>query len=165
MKAEEFLSYSGNHYEENKKKWSARLQKKGYNFSEDIYNDTIIKVYNHIKDGEYTNDIEAYWYKSFLLNTKRECEYAYHKRDDSIDVLKYLDDFPTDDKPILLQDIQDILKDNNNKIDFHLMVLYYLTDLTFKEIEDLTEVKDARYKVRGIVKLLKDKIKERGLIK
>ena len=164
MSGEEFLTYAGHQYLTNKKKWSYRLSKMGLKFSEDIYNDTILKVYNHIQNG-YDGDIESYWYKSFVLNTKRECEYAYHKRDDSVDILQYLDNFPTDDKPILLQDIQDILKDHNNKIDFHLMVLYYLTDLTFKEIEDLTEVKDARYKVRGIIKLVKDKIKERGLIK
>lgn len=151
MKANEFLNYSGEHYEENKKKWSTRLKKQGLSFSEDIYNDTIIKVYDHINKGEYTGDIESYWYQSFLTNTKRDTKYSYHKKDDDIDVLKYLDEFPNDDKQILLSSIEDKIKQLND-IDKHLFLIYYLTDISIKELEDLTNIKDIRYKIKGIIK-------------
>ena len=154
MKPDEFLEYAGKHYKEIKKKWSARLKKQNLIFSEDIYNDTIIKVFDHIKNNGYDGDIESYWYKSFLNNTQRDTKYSYHKKDDSIDVLAYLDEFPVDDKPILLEDIKDGLKKLTD-IELHIFLMYFLTDITFSEIEDLTGIKDLRYKVQKIVKKLR----------
>ena len=74
MRAAEFLAYSGEHYEENKKKWTTRLKKQGLSFSEDIFQDTILKVYAHIEEYKGT-DIDGYWYKSFLQNTRRDGDY------------------------------------------------------------------------------------------
>lgn len=153
MKADEFLKFSGEHYNENKKKWSSRLQKQGLKFSEDIYNDTIIKVYEHLMKGEYTGDIEGYFYKSFLTNTKRDMEYSYHNRDD-VDVFEYLKDVPIDERGIMLSDIEDRLK-GLSEIDKHIFLIYYLTDLTFMEVEELTGIKDMRYRLKKIVKKLR----------
>lgn len=155
MKADEFLKYSGEHYNENKKKWSARLQKQGLKFSEDIYQDSIIKVYDHINNKEYDGtDIEAYWYQAFLNNTRRDIKYAYHKRDDDVDVFEYLKDVPVEDRGIYISDIEDKLK-SLNEIDKYIFLMYYLTDLTFMELEELTNIKDMRYrlkKIRGYIK-------------
>lgn len=158
MTAEDFLKYAGEHYKEIKKKWSARLKKQNLIFSEDIYNDTIIKVFDHIKDKGYDGDIESYWYKSFLNNTQRDTKYSYHKKDDSIDVLKYLDEFPNEDKPILLEDIKEGLKKLTD-IEIHIFLIYFLTDYTFSEIEELTGIKDIRYKIKGIIKKIRGTIK------
>lgn len=151
MKANEFLNYSGEHYEKNKKKWSARLKKAELSFSEDIYNDSIIKVYEHLLKQEYTGDIEAYWYQSFLINTKRDAKYSYHKKDDDIDVLEYLDNFPNEDRDIMLSDIEDKLN-KLTEVEKNILLIYYLTDITIKELEELTNIKDIRYKIKGILK-------------
>lgn len=163
MKADDFLTYSGQYYDTNKKKWAARLKKLGYQFSEDIYNDTILKVYEYLSKIEKDIDMEAFWYQAFLINTKREAKYYYHNRDDSIDVLKYLDEFPTDDKPLLLEEIQDILQSMEDNKNFHLFLIYYMTDTTYAELEELTGIKNVRYKINSICKKIKECIKRKGL--
>lgn len=162
MKADEFLTMAGQQYNENRKKWGTRLKKMGYSFSDDIYNDTILKVYDKLNTNKLPDniDIVSYWYKSFLTNTKRYNNYSYIKdRDDTIDVLKYLDEFPTDDNIILLTDYKDIFKEYKDTKDFHLFLIYHLTDMTYKEIEDLTNIKDVKYKIRCITNKLNDRIK------
>ncbi len=155
MNATEFLNYSGEHYNEVKKKWSTRFKKQGISFDEDIFQDTIIHIYNILEKREVEDTkIENYWYQSFLINTKRDNKYSRHKRDDDIDVYVYLDEFPVEDRGILLSDIEDKLKSLND-IEKHLIYIYYLTDITIKELEELTNIKDLRYKIRGIIKKIK----------
>ena len=161
MKPDDFLKYAGEHYEGIKKKWMGRLSKLGLQFSEDIYQNTILNVYDylnkHIDNKLDEMSIEGFWYKSFLINTKREKDYAYNnKRDDDIDVLEYLDDFPVDDKPILLSDIEGfkIL----TEVEKNLLLIYYLTDITYKELEELTEIKDMKYKLNCIVKKIRKRV-------
>lgn len=155
MKANEFLNYSGTHYNELKKKWAGRLTKMGLKFSEDIFNDSILKVYDHIVNKEYDgSDIQAYWYQAFLNNTKRDIKYAYHKKDDDVDVWDYLKDVPAEERGMLLEDIEDKLKALND-IDKHLLLIYYLTDITIKELEDLTNIKDIRYKLKKTIKKIR----------
>lgn len=163
MKADEFLTYSGQHYDSNKKKWKERLKKIGYSFSEDIYNDSIIKVYDKLKQDTNKEskdiDIEAYWYQSFLINTKRNSDYSFIKnKDDTVDVLKYLDEFPADDNVTLLSDYKDIFNLYKDNKDFHLFLIYHLTDVTYKELEDLTGIKDVKYKIRSITNKINDRI-------
>ena len=155
MKANEFLEYAGTNYESLKKKWSTRLKKEGLSFSEDTYNDTIIKVYESLKKHEVEdNQIDGYWYKSFLTNTRRDGKYAYHKKDDDIDVLKYLDEFPNEDRPILLEDIEERFK-TLTEVEKHIFLIYYLTEITYIELEELTGIKDLRYQMKKIIKKIK----------
>ena len=155
MSPNEFLEYAGTKYNENKKKWSTRLKKEGLSFNDDIYQDTILHIYDHLCKQDYTDDIDAYWYQSFLNNIRREKEYAYNdKRDDEIDPIEYLKDTPVEERGILLSDIEDGIKSLND-IDRHLFFIYYLTDITYKELEDLTNIKDMKYrikKIRGTIK-------------
>ena len=65
QRAREFLDLSATLYEVNKKKWKTMLKSKGLQFDEDIYNDSIIKVYESIMKGEdIEGDLIGYWYKS-----------------------------------------------------------------------------------------------------
>lgn len=157
MKANEFLEYAGTNYESLKKKWSARLKKQGLQFSEDIYQNTILNVYDYLNKHEVEdNQIEGFWYKAFLLNTKREKEYAYNsKRDDDLDVIELLSDIPDDGKPILLDDIEGLK--TLTPIELNLFLIYYLTDITYKELEEITDIKDVKYKLKCIVKKIKKK--------
>ena len=102
--------------------------------------------------------MDAYWYQAFINNIRRDSKYSYHKKDDTIEVLQYLDEFPTDDKPILLSGIED----NFNiltPIEKHIILLHYVSNLTYSEIEELTEIRDIRYKIRGILKKIRGYIK------
>ena len=159
MSGEEFLTYAGQQYLTNKKKWSYRLSKMGLNFSEDILQDSVIKVFEVLQKHEIEDDkIEGFWYQSFLNNTKRDKEYAYNsKRDDGVNVLSYLDEKPNDDPPILLEDIREGINKLTD-IEKHLLIIYYLTDLSIIELETLTEIKDLRYKIQKIVKKIKTKV-------
>lgn len=156
MKANEFLKFSGEHYNEMRSKWSARLKKQGLRFSEDTFQDTILKVYDVLQKHEIAdNDIEGFWYKSFLINTKRDMEYSCNsKRDSDIDPIDYLKDFPAEDRGIMLCDVEDKIK-SLNEIDKHLLLIYYLTDITYEELEELTGIKDIRYKLKKIIKKLR----------
>lgn len=162
MKGNAFLEYVGEHYEESKKKWSARLKKQGLQFSEDIYNDTILKVYETLNKHEVEdNQIEGFWYKAFLLNTKRDTKYSYHKKDDDIDVIELLSDVPDDGPPILLDEISEGIK-SIDEIDKHIFLIYYLTDFTYSQLEELTGIKGIKYRLKKIVKQIKGNKKERG---
>lgn len=162
MRGEDFLKYAGLHYEENRKKWSARLKKLEMAFSDDLFQDSIIHVYDSLNKKELDETIiEAYWYKTFLTNTRRDGHYSYHKRDDSIDILAYLDAFPNDDPPILLEDIASQLKRLDIK-ELYLLFIYYLTDITYTELEELTNIKDVKYKIKKIIEKIKGNKKEKG---
>lgn len=159
MKPDDFLKYAGEHYEGIKKKWIGRLKKEGLVFSDDIYNDTILHIYYYL--NKYINNkldemsIEGFWYQAFLTNTKRDTKYAYNsKRDDNVDILKYLDDFQTDDKPILLEDIVGLK--TLTPIELNLFLIYYLTDITYTELEELTNIKGVRYKIKTIIKKIRE---------
>ena len=155
MKPDDFLEYAAKEYNPIKKKWSTRLKKQGLTFSEDIYNDSIIKVYDVLQKHEVEN-IEAFWYQSFLINTKRDTKYSYHKRDDDVDVFDYLRDFPVEDRPILLEDIENGIM-SLSEIDRFLFIIYYLTDVTYEELEQLTGIKDMKYRLKKIRGYIKDR--------
>ena len=158
MTADEFLKYSGEHYNDIKKKWKARCKKNNVQYSDDIFQESIIKVYSHLSEKPYTGDVESYWWQAFINNSRREKDYAYNsKKDDTIEVLQYLDNFPTEDKPILLQDIEEGLKLLTD-IEKNLLLMYYLTDITYTELEELTGIKDLKYKLKGILKKVRKKI-------
>lgn len=155
MKKQEFLKYVDKNYQEMKRKWTARLKKHGLTFSEDIFQDTIWKIYGHIDN--YSGDIESYWYKAFLTNTKRDGQYHYHKRDDSIDVITLLSDVPADEPPILLDDIEDGIK-SLTEVEKYLFLIYYLTNTSYSQLEELTGIKDVRYQLKKIIKKIKTRV-------
>lgn len=158
MTKEDFLIYAGENYNSIKKKWTTRLKKQGLSFSEDIFQESIIKVHSYLSEKPYTGDVESYWWQTFINNSRREKDYAYNsKKDDTIEVLQYLDNFPTEDKPILLQDIEEGLKLLTD-MEKNLLLIYYLTDITYTELEELTGIKDVRYKLKGILKKVRKKI-------
>jgi DNA-directed RNA polymerase specialized sigma24 family protein len=159
MNGDEFLEYAGLHYEENRNKWGKRLGKLGMTFSEDIFQDTLLKLYDHFNEFPYTGDIDGYWYQSFLNNTKRDARYSYHKRDDDVDVLKHLEEQPYE-PPKVYGDLFKGLSEYEDNIDYHLFRIYVFNKVGYEELEQLTGVKDVRNKIRRIKMKLDDSFKD-----
>lgn len=165
-RAREFLDITAKLYEQNKVKWVHLLSSIGLVFDEDIYNDTIIKVYDKLMNEEDITSTEdeviAYWYQSFVNNIKREKKYARNaKKDDTdvIDILKnkeYVVDathlyYPT--IRMLLQKIQEEFDDSS----FHLFKLYYLSDCTFDELSAIVGY-NCKPRIMKMKKWLRDNV-------
>ena len=93
-RAREFLNISSKYYEQNKEKWTSLLTSIGLVFDEDVYNDTIIRVYDKMVNDEDIDKTEeeviAYWFKSFVNNVKREKKYSRNSKRDDSDVIELL---------------------------------------------------------------------------
>lgn len=77
--AKDFLKKSAEKYEVNKNKWKNIVEKKGYEFSEDIFQDSILKTYDAILKKETDTDFMGYWFVTFLNSTKRNTLYKKNK--------------------------------------------------------------------------------------
>lgn len=160
--ANNFLELSGELYEKNKVKWKSLLKKVGLNFDEDIYNDTIIKVYEQLLENEYIpEDVNAYWYKSFLNNIKRGKQYTYISKKEDVDVLELLRNTPNtiDNSHLYYPTIRLLLKavkDNYTIEEYHLFKHYYLSPKT--TYEDLSKLAgyNVKIKLNNIKKWLKN---------
>lgn len=159
MNGDEFLEYAGLRYEDNRKKWKTRLSKMGLSFDDDIFHDTLLKLYDYFNDYPYTGDIDGYWYQAFVNNTRRDSKYSYHKRDDEVDVLKYLDEQPYE-PPRVYSDLFRGLCKYEDDIDYHLFRIYILNKVGYDELEVLTGVKDVRNRIRRIRMKLDDNFKD-----
>lgn len=73
QRARNFLNLTSRYYEKNKVKWNSLLRSVGLVFDEDVYNDTIIKVYDKLMNEEYIIDSSNMYYPTirYLLNKVR----------------------------------------------------------------------------------------------
>lgn len=156
--ADEFMTTAGLLYEGNRKKWSSILKNKGIEFNEDIYNDSILKTYDAILKKEVGSDYMGYWYKTFLNNSKRDLKYSYHNRDDGVDVIEYLKEFPYEeykDKTDTILEVLKMVRDSSTPRGFHLFLMYYMIpEMTYDELKKITGISD----VKGIIMRIKDDI-------
>lgn len=156
--ADEFMTTAGLLYEGNRKKWRSVLKNKGIEFNEDIYNDSILKTYDAILKKEVGSDYMGYWYKTFLNNSKRDLKYSYHNRDDSVDVIEYLKEFPYEeykDKTDTIIEVLKMVRDSSTPRGFHLFLMYYMIpEMTYDELKKITGISD----VKGIIMRIKDDI-------
>lgn len=165
-RAREFLNISSKYYEQNKEKWTSLLTSIGLVFDEDVYNDTIIRVYDKMVNDEDIDKTEeeviAYWFKSFVNNVKREKKYSRNSKRDDSDVIELLRNeeyiieaqhlyYPT--IRMLLEQVKKAFEDSY----FQAFKMYYLTDIT---IEELNEVMGCNCKPRitKMKKFLKDNV-------
>ena len=162
--ADEFLKRSAKVYTINRENWTKQLKKKGYEFSEDIYNDSIIKVYDAIIKKEVEGDYMGYWYTTFFNNTKRDLKYAYHNTDKTIDVFDYLDEKIDEQSEKILYNelISTILFKVRNKFsrkEFELFRVYLLCNISYDTLAELTGIKTAKEKIMKIKKYINETIK------
>ena len=154
-RAREFLELSGRMYEANKNKWKNMVD----DFNEDVYNDTILKVYDSILKGEDIEcDLVGYWFKSFKTNIKRHKEYSYEKNKDTNDVVEYLKG--KYDKinrvNIYYSEISDILlkvKKHFDRKTFEIFRMYLLCNMSYERLDELTGL-DSKERISKVRKWL-----------
>jgi hypothetical protein len=160
--ANEFLTKAGELYENNKRKWSKIIKDKGYDFSEDIYNDSIIKTYDAIIKKEIdTTDYLGYWYKTFVNNTKRDEKYARNQIVDNEDVFDILKGKEDEESKInvYISAISDILLKVRKQFDrktFEAFRMYLLCGMSYEQLDNLTGMNDTKIRISKVRKWLND---------
>lgn len=159
--ANDFLKKSGELYELNKRKWSKILKEKGLEFSEDIYNDSILKTYDAILKKETNMDeCVGYWYQTFLNNTKRDEKYARNQMTDDVDVFEILKDKEYEDGKInvYISSISDILLSVRRHFDrktFETFRMYLLCGMPYEQLDNLIGT-DSKLKISKVRKWIHD---------
>lgn len=151
-RAKEFLELSGKLYVKNREKWKTMVD----GFDEDIYNDTIIKVYESILKGADTEgDLVGYWFKSFKNNLNRNKDYSHKKNKDDIDVMDVLKEKEYEENNINLyySTISDILlkvKNQFNRKTFEVFRMYLLCNMSYEKLNELTGLSDCKERISKV---------------
>lgn len=168
-RAKEFLDITARYYERNKVKWDVLLKSLGLKFDDDIYNDTILAVYDKIEkgddfEGKTDDEIMAYWYRSFINNIKRDRLYSKNRRTDD-DVMELLKDseYIVDNHSLYFVKIRLILnkvRDKYDELTYHLFKMYYMIpDMTYEELSSIVGF-DVKPKISRVRKWLQDVIQQ-----
>lgn len=153
-RANEFLRLAGELYEEKKSKWRGLV----VGFDEDVFNDTIIKVYESILRGADTQgDLKGYWFKSFKNNLRKH--HIKMKLSDTIIKEKECNE---DDVNLLFSTISIILYNVYKRFDrrtFEVFRMYLLCNMSYEQIDDVANV-DSKEKISRVRKWLTNDCKD-----
>lgn len=181
--AKRFLQFVNDNYEDLKKKWRKYLYDRQIDFDEDVFSDTILKVYDYIKKNGIKDDSDSgfanYFFRAFNINIKREKQYSRNlNRDSNIDAYEALDKETNGDDELQMKIrrqvfddwsvvyILRLVEDNFDSISFHCFRLYYVLDkMTYQRLREITKVKDSKKRVVTIKNWLKEKITKKDLEK
>lgn len=174
-----FINYINSHYEELYGRFKAFCLDKKYDFSEDIFQDTILKCYKLIerKGLEDLSDkgIENYFFMSFKQNLQREKQYARNqKRDNNIVDLSgayssYLDTLLTQREKLQSDLYKDfatlyLLSKAEEHFDYEHFYLFRLKtfdkNMTYQKLQDKTGLKGVRQKVVDVKNWLKHNVSQ-----
>lgn len=179
--AEKFMTFMGNNYERLMDKMQRYCQGKNVLFDEDIFGDTVLKIYEKIaKDGiDDSTDagFENYFFISFKTNMIRERQYSRNqKNDDNVSqdvigevydkyyneandssIVKLTKDLSTDFKT--LQVLLTVEKHFSQE-QYYLFKLKFLEQLTYKQLAERTGIRDARNKVLEVLTWLRENADE-----
>lgn len=169
QRAREFLDITGKHYSRNRVKWDNLTQSIGLSFDEDVYNDTILAVYEKIEnnsefDSKTDDEIIAYWYRSYINNLKRDRHYSRNKKteDDVMEILKD-EEYLVENQHIYFATMKYLLEKVRGKYDgqsYHIFKMYYLTpDMTYEELSSIIGF-DVKPKISRIRKWLRENVKQ-----
>lgn len=181
-KANEFLKVIANNYDDCVKKWRKHHQEKNVEFNIDIFQDSILKVYEKIlRDGieEATEKgFLNYFFKSFLFNSRREFLYAREiYKDRNFDIIGFLDTKENGDDEIkdkrreeawqqfVAYNILKLVEENFDKITFRCFRIYYLTKkMSYSKLVETTKIKDAKKRVTRAKSWIKETVNKEELI-
>ena len=178
-----FLKFANDHYEDYKKKWAKYLYDRQVDFDEDVFSETVLKVYDYINTNGIKDDSDSglanYWFKSFNTNIKREKQYSRNvNRDKNIDATEELTKETNGDNELQLKIrrhvfedwsivyILRLVEDNFDSISFHCFRLYYILDkMTYSKLREITKVPDSKKRVVTIKNWLKDNLTKQKMEK
>lgn len=178
-----FLKFANEHYEDYKKKWAKYLYDRQVDFDEDVFSETVLKVYDYINTNGIKDDSDSglanYWFKSFNTNIKREKQYSRNvNRDKNIDATEELskemngeDELKLKIRRHVYEDwsivyILRLVEDNFDSISFHCFRLYYILDkMTYSKLREITKVPDSKKRVVTIKNWLKDNLTKQQMEK
>ena len=178
-----FLKFANEHYEDYKKKWAKYLYDRQVYFDEDVFSETVLKVYDYINTNGIKDDSDSglanYWFRSFNTNIKREKQYSRNvNRDKNIDATEELskemngeDELKLKIRRHVFEDwsivyILRLVEDNFDSISFHCFRLYYILDkMTYSKLREITKVPDSKKRVVTIKNWLKDNLTKQQMEK
>ena len=181
--AKRFLKFVNDNYNNLKKKWAKYLIDRQIEFDEDIYSDTILKVFDYINTNGIKDDSESgfanYFFRAFNINIKREKQYSRNvNRDKNIDATEELskemngeDELKLKIRSQVFDDwavvyILRLVENNFDSISFHCFRLYYILDkMTYSKLREITKVPDSKKRVVTIKNWLKDNLTKKQLEK
>lgn len=153
-KAKEFLDMTGRLYEENKSKWKKMLGC----FNEDVYNDTILKVYEAILAGEDTEgDMVGYWYRAYKNNLQRSKGYKGNQEKGEIDNRvkeKEDEERQTNLYYSTIADIFNRVRKHFDRRTFEVYRMHLLCNMSYEQIDHLTGL-DSKDRIMRVKQWLK----------
>lgn len=179
---ETFINYINDHYKDLYLKYRQFCKEKDYEWSEDIFQDTILKCYQTIEKRGNLKDtspygIESYFFLSFKINTKREKQYARNMKRDlnhSTESINELYETWYNDNHISSNDKlkSDLFKDFSTlyimtKVEetfdsqhFHLFKLKYLCEMTYAQVCAKANCKGCRTKILEVKQWVRENVKK-----
>lgn len=179
--ADNYLKWFSENYMQLKKKYRQFCTENYYEWDEDIFSDTYLKIYESIvRNGleDNTNKgFDNYTFKAFKCNIQREKQYArVAKRDlnyttDEVNILyeNYYDRTMDDARNKIASDLYKdfatlylmmTVEENFDNEHFHLFKLKHLCGMTYKQIALKTNQKGVRQKILDVKNWLKDNVKK-----
>ena len=180
--ANKFLLLVNNNYDEYRKKWRTHNVQRGQVFDDDVFSQTILSIYDKIiKSGVSDSSdkgLENYFFKSVIINNKREVLYPYISRRDNnvepFDILKdALDDSNIEEmkknearKQYLQYHILKAAQDNFDIESFRVFRLFYLyPKMTYARLQRITNVKNVKKKILTVRGWLQEHLSKEELNK
>lgn len=173
---DKFMTYVNNNYNYLKR----HLQSWAYNthraFDDDIFQDTIIKIYNLLEKNGKAKDssdygFECLFFRAYSTNLDREKQYARNKlRDDNSNLSEQYEEFKSNQltteekvlsdarKDYSIRYILEKVEDNFDIVTFRLFRIKLFYGCTYKRLVEMTRIKDAKTKVSKVNRWLKENV-------
>lgn len=185
--AEKYLEWFSKNYTYLKNKYFNLCKEKQWDFDEDIFSDTYLKIYdiilrNGIKDST-DRGFECYTFRAFQNNIRNEKRYSRNSRrdynitSDNIEQL-YETFYNATNDPAINKVMTDLFKDFAllfimtqveeywDSEHFYLFKIKTLVpNMTFKRLQEQTNIKSSRKKTIEVMRWVKDNIKKEDIKK
>ena len=178
QQADKFLKWINDNYHIQKDKLLAFCNDKKYEFDEDIFSDTYLKIYDKILKYGIKDDsdkgFDNYMFISFKVNTLREKQYARNKKRDG-NVINLSGAYEAFKNTELSQEEKlksDLYKDfatlyllhkaeqQFDQESFYLFKIKTFEKITYKQLQERTGIKGVRQKVVNVKNWLKENVRQ-----